>query len=173
MQQKARVVGMATNLGRVLLNINKEELFLEYTRLLESRMHEVKKSIENTKRVVANTPSQMQNSSAISKSQYAWLVSALIIRLQALSETRELLKKSDISIKEVVTAGSIVFVERSDYSKIVYALVSGSEPAEINRYGLKFQFISLSTPLVKEMIGKKVGDVFVFKGNKHEILEII
>ncbi len=159
--------------GRVLSSVNKKEVFSTYLRLLEARVIEVRSSIDGNRQVAIDAPGMMQSRSDTSKAQYSWLVNALLIRLKLLNETMEMVGKLNLEPMETVGAGAIVLVEYPDYSKRIFAISCGSEPADFEFYNIKFQFISISAPLAREMIGKRVDCSFVFKGASYDILEVV
>jgi len=167
------VEAMSSPRGRVLSLVNKKEVFEEYMRLLESRMKDVQSSIATNRMLAIDAPSAMQSHSDTSKAQHSWIVNSMLERLKLLNETIDLIRKINLEKTELIRAGAITLIEYPDYSKKVFALVCGSEPGDLELNGLKFNFISLKAPLAKEMLGKRIDDSFIFRGDGYEILEVI
>lgn len=83
-----------------------------------------------------------------------------------LEKTKNILQRVDIRIKSgTIGLGSLVRTNAADYFIAISAGVFKQE-------GKPIYCISQEAPIAQLLMGKKKGEIFVFNGNSHTVLEV-
>jgi len=155
--------------------LNKKEALKAFIKAEEEKIKQLKISLERTQQDARESPGSNVSHSDTMKFQFSNLALGIQKRISEAQETLILLKKIDLyeTKGEIVTGGSLISLKNTDTEEIITYLIvpdRGGESVEIN--GQKVISISIATPLVYEIRGKKKGDEICFREKNFEVIGV-
>lgn len=157
--------------------MNKLFFFQKIINSLTGNVQSLEKSLEETNNAINDAPGAMQSHSDTTRSQLTVLENttkqALIEKATELESLKGFVVK-DYPNMEESRLGSIVKVKKGDNSIENYFLLPAGSGVKVEHEGEKVICITPTSPLGKELIGKKKGQKFSWNlGLKKTDMEIL
>ena len=141
------------------------------------KVHDTTKTAQDSamraRQAAIDAPGRNQSRYDCTKEEQSYLADALNIRGEQLSREALILRRLHLpSNPERVDVGSLIYT--ADTFGLNYYFIlpnSGGETVEMND-GKEVMVMTPESPLAREMIGKRKGDAFLFKGNVYTVLDL-
>lgn len=127
----------------------------------------------NARQAAIDAPGRNQSRYDCTKEEQGYLADALNMRGKQLSRDALVLRRLQLpSNPQRVDIGSLIYT--ADQSGLNYYLIlpnSGGETVRMDD-GKEVTVMTLESPLGREMVGRRKGDAFLFKGNVYTVLDL-
>ena len=144
----------------------KAHLLQQCLELVDNRIKEIQQSIKHFQQAAnEDSKSSMGDKYETNRAMMHLEKEKASSQLNQYLKMRQVLDSIRIKKSEKVEIGSIVKTQNGTYFISV-----GLGPLDVD--GEKYFVISAASPIGQELIGKKMGDTIIFRGQKDQILEI-
>ena len=145
----------------------KEELFIACNSYLEERINRIQSSLEDLNEALQNeTKSSAGDKYETSREMINTEVNKLSVQLQQFKKLQAILEMArNRKDSTTVQLGSGVKTSAANYFLAIPA-------GEINSGEEKFYAIGVNSPVAQALMGKAVGENFIFNGKQNKIFEI-
>jgi len=138
----------------------------------ESNLANMKQSLETVKKEAQDAPGANVSHSDTSKFQQSNLALGIQDRIASAEHVLGLLRGLPKEELDIIAAGSLFALEDENKEIMYYFFVLTGGGDILNVDGTEITTISAGAPLVRGLMGKKVGDRICFRGRELKVVEV-
>lgn len=153
------------------MTFNKKEILKHITLKVEEQLEHTTREALNLKEAATNEESKAENKYDTRGLEASYMAQAQALRVSELKKYHFKLTKLELpeSPKKAVQGSIVELMTQDSEEQVFYFLLPVGGHSHLTNSGVLLKTVSVSSPLGLKLIGKEVGDEFVFRKKVFEI----